>query len=258
MSLRWKILLSITAAAVAVIVAIALISEFTFMKSFQGVENQNAQQMVERADKALNDDIQNLNTLNHDWAAWDDTYNFVQDPVKYQEYTVDNPSDTTFASAKLNYIFIINNSDQMVFGKGYNIDTGTDVPIPASIDGQILSYKLTSHNGLNDNVSGIILLPEGPLMISADPIITSHGTGPIEGTIIMARYLNSTEIAEMSATVQSPLTVVTMNAVDIPADFQIARSSLSANELTFTHPLNSKTIAGYQLVKRIVTANKNY
>jgi sensor domain CHASE-containing protein len=109
MSLRWKILLSITAAAVAVIGAVALISEFTFMKSFQGVENQNAQQMVERADKALNDDVQSLNTLNHDWAAWDDTYRFVQDPVKYQEYAVDNPSDTTFASAKLNYIFIITN-----------------------------------------------------------------------------------------------------------------------------------------------------
>jgi len=47
------------------------------MKSFQEVENQNAQQMVGRADKALNDDVQSLNTLNHDWAAWDDTYNFV-------------------------------------------------------------------------------------------------------------------------------------------------------------------------------------
>ena len=251
MSLRWKILLSITAAAVAIIGAVALVSELTFMKSFQGVENQNARQMVERADKALTDDIQSLNTLNHDWAAWDDTYNFVQDPVKYQEYAVDNPSDTTFASAKLNYIFIINNANQLVFGKSFNLDAGTDVPIPASINGQIFNDKLTSHQGLNDNVSGIILLPEGPLLISADPIITSQGTGPIEGTIIMARYLNATEIAEMSATVQSPLTVVTVNAPDIPADFQIARSSLSANELNFTSPLNSKTIAGYQLVMDI-------
>jgi len=33
------------------------ISELTFMKSFQVVENQNARKTVERADKALTDDI---------------------------------------------------------------------------------------------------------------------------------------------------------------------------------------------------------
>jgi len=70
MSLRWKILLVITLTGLMIIGAVYAVSEMTFMKSYQEVENQNAQQMVERADKALNDDIQSINTLNHDWAAW--------------------------------------------------------------------------------------------------------------------------------------------------------------------------------------------
>ena len=162
-------------------------SEMTFMKSFQEVENQNAQQMVGRADKALNDDVQSLNTLNHDWAAWDDTYNFVQNPTEYQSYINDNPTDETFASAKLNFICIINNSDQLVFGKGFDLATNTDMPVPESLDQQILGSTLSHHDSVNDSVSGIILLPEGPLLISSEPILTSQGQGPIAGTIIMAR-----------------------------------------------------------------------
>ncbi|MGP8079265.1 MAG: PAS domain S-box protein, partial [Dehalococcoidales bacterium] len=237
--------------AVVIIGAVYAISELTFMKSFQGVENQNAQQMVERADKALTDDINSLNTLNHDWAAWDDTYNFVQNPDKYQSYVTDNPTDVTFASAKLNYIFIIDNSNQLVFGKGFNLETGTDVPIPESLNGQIFNDIFTHHVNVTDNVSGIIMLPEGPLMISADPIITSEGKGPIAGTIIMARYLDSAEISEMSATIQSPIFIENFNATNIPPDFQVALSSLSTQAPTFAHPLNLKTIAGYELVPDI-------
>ena len=69
MSLRWKILIVLTLTAVMIIGAVYAISELTFMKSFQVVENQNARKTVERADKALTDDINSLNTLNHDWAA---------------------------------------------------------------------------------------------------------------------------------------------------------------------------------------------
>jgi PAS domain S-box-containing protein len=251
MSLRWKILIVITLTAVMIIGAVYAISELTFMKSFQGVENQNARQTVERADKALTDDINSLNTLNHDWAAWDDTYNFVQNPDKYQSYVTDNPTDVTFASAKLNYIFIIDNSNQLVFGKGFNLETGTDVTIPESLNGQIFNDIFTHHVNVTDNVSGIIMLPEGPLMISADPIITSEGKGPIAGTIIMARYLDSAEISEMSATIQSPIFIENLNATDIPPDFRAARASLSAKNLTFTHPINTQSIAGYMLVQDI-------
>jgi PAS domain S-box-containing protein len=251
MSLRWKILIVLTLTAVMIIGAVYAISELTFMKSFQVVENQNARKTVERADKALTDDINSLNTLNHDWAAWNDTYYFVQNPAKYQSYATDNPTDVTFASAKLNYIFIIDNSNQLVFGKGFNLEAGTDVPIPESLNGQIFNDIFTHHVNVTDNVSGIIMLAEGPLMISADPIITSEGKGPIAGTIIMARYLDSAEISEMSAIIQSPIFIENLNATDIPPDFQVARASLSAQKLTFTYPINTQSIAGYILVQDI-------
>jgi len=90
--------------------------------------------MAERSYKALNDQIQSLNTLNHDWAAWDDTYNYVQNPTENPKYIESNPSDTTFSSAELNYIFIIDNAGQMVFGKGYNLSTDQDMPIPESLN----------------------------------------------------------------------------------------------------------------------------
>jgi hypothetical protein len=36
---------------------------------------------------------------------------------------------------------------------------------------------------------GMFLLPEGPLIVTARPILTSEGKGPSHGVLIMGRYL---------------------------------------------------------------------
>ena len=43
------------------------------MAGFERVEERNTQQMAQRAICSLNDRVASLHTLNHDWAAWDDT-----------------------------------------------------------------------------------------------------------------------------------------------------------------------------------------
>src|SRR5271157_2058310 len=109
----------VAAAAVMVVAVVFTVSQVIFMRSFQSLENRDTTRAVEQVTSVLSDRINNLNTLNHDWAAWDDTYNFVQHPMENLNYIEVNPTDTTFASAELNYIFIIDTTGHPVYSKAF-------------------------------------------------------------------------------------------------------------------------------------------
>lgn len=251
MSLRWKLSLVIAGISAAIIGAVYSASEWTFNKSFQSIEDRNTRQMAERATHNIFDNIQDLNVLNRDWAAWDDTYNFVQHPDENPNYIESNPTDTTFANARLNFILIINNAGQLVYGKSFDLNSNKTVPILQSLEAHIFGETLARHATVTDSKSGIILLPEGPLMISSQPIVTSQGEGPVAGTIIMARFLDQAEIELVSETVQLPLSLVTVDDAKILSDFQKASTSLTTDANTLALPINAQSIAAYSLISDI-------
>lgn len=80
MSLRWKMSIAILAVVATIVGAVFFISRVTFVHSFQKIDDKEVRETAERASNALDDRLQNLDTLNHDWAAWDDTYSFVLHP----------------------------------------------------------------------------------------------------------------------------------------------------------------------------------
>ena len=251
MSLRSKTVIVVAVAAVIVVAVVFAFSQVIFMRSFQSLENKDTSKAVGQITSVLSDRINSLNTLNHDWAAWDDTYNFVQHPIDNVNYIEVNPTDTTFASAELNYIFIIDTTGHPVYSKAFDLKQNQEIPVPTNLMQDFLSSTLLDHSTVDDSISGIILLPEGPLLVSSQPIITSQGQGPIMGTIIMAQYLDSTVIDTLSETAHLPLGVVTINDPNMPSEYKIALSSFSTVAPVFTHTLNSKSIEGYTLLNDI-------
>jgi PAS domain S-box-containing protein len=250
-SLRWKILALIAAASLAIIGAVYAVSAATFQKSFQSIEDSHARQMADRASKSLDDEVSNLRTLNHDWAAWDDTYNFVQDPLKYSSYAQVNPSDTTFASAHLNYILILDQAGKLIFGKAFDLNANREVPLPSDLDSAFLAPALVRHENVDSSVSGLVMTDAGPLMISSLPVITSQGEGPIVGTIMMGTLLNTDRVNEIANSVQLPVVILPRDAPELPPDFAGALRSLSDQGAAVALPLDSQWIAGYTLVPDI-------
>ena len=247
MSLRWKLLLVVMAASFAVIVVVFIISELTFMKKFQSIENSNAELQAESAAKALNGMIQNLNNINHSWAVRADTYDYVLDPGNNGSYINNNAEDTTFSTDDINYLIIINSSGSLIFSKGYSFNSEQDMPIPQSLD-QYLSNQNITQLTVNESSSGLILLPEGPLMISAQPIIGSSGQGSVAGTIIMARLLDAVEVLKLYKMVVTPLKVINENQENIPTEINSFRSTLTLQNSTASQVIDSKTIAGFALL----------
>ena len=250
MSLSRKIALASTVAAIVVVV-LTVVYILVFMRSFQRSEEQNTSQMIEQAIGAFDDKLRRLDILNRDWAAWDDTYNFVKSPSENEDYLEVNFIDATFADPELNFILIIDNSGHLVHGEAFDLNTGEEVPIPESLQEHISDEALIRHEGVDDSVIGIILLPEGPLLVSSRPIVTSEREGPIEGTIIMAQFMDSSVVGALSGTIHLPLALWTVNDMNMPSDLEVARSSLTIEAPVLVRAISSESMAGYFLLKDI-------
>ena len=100
-------------------------------------------------------------------------------------------------------------------------------------------------------VRGLVMLPGGPMLIASRPILTSEEQGPINGALIMGRYLDLTEVERLAEVTQLSLTVHRSNRTDLPADVRVANASLEQGLEVFVKPLNNASIAGYALLKDI-------
>src|SRR5206468_5054238 len=90
----------------------------------------------------------------------------------------------------------------------------------------VLGNRLLQHPDLKTGETGVILLPEGPLLVAARPILTSDGNGPSRGTLIMGRYLNSALIAQLGERTHVDLSVQRFDAAQLPTDFAQVNSEL--------------------------------
>jgi len=250
MSLRWKLLLFVAASAIAVIGAVYVTSELIFMRRFQNIENLNAQQQAKAAATDLNNIVLSMNTLNHNLANRADTYDYVMNPASNSGYINNNASDGQLMTDNINFLFILDNSGKVIFSKGYSFANNQDMSIPQTMDQYLTNENLTQLT-VNDSISGLVLTPEGVLMLSSQPILASPGQGPVGGTMVMARLLDATEVMQLYKMVTAPLTVVNVNQANIPPDISAIESSLTLHASTMSHVIDSKTIAGYVLLPDI-------
>ena len=250
MTLRRKTLIYICVTFVILIWILHVISQNILLDSFAQLEEQNTSQNVERVLNTLSNDLSSLATTTGDWASWDDTYAFIEDTNT--DYIDSNLIDGTFTELRLNFMLFINTSGQIVFGKAFDLHNEEEIPIPQSLQGHLsASDLLLYHPDTESNIGGIILLPEGPVLLASQPILTSDDEGPARGSLIMGRYLDATEIDRLSQITLLSLAAYPTNATQMPPDLQTARLSLSEESPILIQPLDAQYVSGYGLLMDI-------
>ena len=250
MTLRKQTRLIFGVALITLIGVLYTASSTILLNSLKQSEEQETRQLMRGVVGAFGLTEDEFNHRFIDWTNWDDTYNFIQDAN--QQYIESNLPPEQLALLRLNLVLYINSSGRIVYGTGFDLKTNKKLPIPEALRKQLSAKSLlVQHSNLNSNVSGIVLLPGGPMMISSRPILTSQAKGPIRGTLIFGRYLNINEFHELSQISRSHLTIHGLNQTQIPADFQAVRSTLSVKEPISVRQLNEQMIAGYALMPDI-------
>ena len=249
MTIRAKLLLITGISVICMIGIIYATSRFIYMRGLDEIEERDVNSSVERVLGALSYLISDLEADTADRAAWDYTYTFIEDGN--DEYIQSNLSDGAFITSRLNLMLFVHSSGQIVFGKAFDLENEEEMPIPQDLLGHLSGDSpLLSQAGTHNYVSGIILLRQGPVIIASQPILTSEDKGPTRGTLILARYLDSEVINDLSQLVLFPVTVRPVNHLRYP-DFKEAFRLLSQEDPVFVKPLDTQHISGYSLLKDI-------
>lgn len=235
---------------------IALISVFyatssnILSRSLAKVEKQDTRQIVAGIAGIITQDIEDFSKRNADWAAWDDTYNFVQN--SNQEYIKSNLTNEQIALLDVNLIIYVDLNGKVIFGAGFDENSNQKTRIP-----EIISQSLKPNNILlqpsnpKTSLAGIISIPEGLMIISSRPVLNSQGGGAARGRLIFGRYINAKTTEKLAQATRLSLTIAALNYNNLAPDFQNARANISPKNSTFVSFLDKEIIAGYALLNDI-------
>lgn len=169
------------------------IQRFIILPGFQALENQEAIKNSKRVVQAIESEIHHLDSLCHDWAAWDDTYDFIKS--KSMEYIEANLVITTFIDSSLNLLYFVDTNGKVTWGEIHDLETGgviqlDDLPIDdLKKTHPLINFSFDDKPLSGVAISGIYLTDKGPMLIASRPVLNSNNEGPIRGAVIMGRFL---------------------------------------------------------------------
>jgi PAS domain S-box-containing protein len=243
MSLRTRTLLTIGLVTAALTAILGLLFSQTLLRAFAEAEVRDTERDVHHARMFLTDELRAMDVLNHDWASWDDTYAFIEDANP--AYIRANLTDATFQNTHLNLMLFVHTSGRVVWAGAYDLEANREAPVPQGVYDALGLLARPPEEGTR----GLLLLPEGVLLVTARPILTSEDQGPARGAVVFGRYLNSGLLARMSAHLDLSVTAHRADRPqDWPDDLRAAYPSLSPEAPVLARPLDDARIAGYGLM----------
>jgi twitching motility protein PilJ len=251
MKLRSKVLLTLGVGLVGLSTSFYVISRVLLTKSYVALENQQVNKDVQRVLDILSTNLDNLSRQARDYSRWDDSYQFILD--RNQTYIDSNYANDHLANLRLSAAIYVNRAGRVIFSQGVDFNQNEEVPVSQTFLSELSSSSpLLNHPDPQSEHLGFVQLPEGLMMVTSQPIITSEGKGPIRGTLIMGRYLDRAFIQQLKKLTKLPnITLVQFDAQQLSPDFEAARKAFKQGQTSFAQPLSKNSVAGYALLKDI-------
>jgi sensor domain CHASE-containing protein len=209
-SLRAQIVVAVTAVVACYAVLDHVIQRLTIAPNFAALEREEACEDLERVQGAIRREAEHLDMRCRDWAAWDDTYRFAAEP--FEEYVRANLDLQSFRDGNVNLVYVCDPSGRVVWGQALDLESGAPLEfahLPRERlvpNHDLLVYtdaprgnpELEPGHAWDGHVFGLMLTEHGPLLVSARPILTSAGEGPLRGTLIMGRLVSPALVASLA------------------------------------------------------------
>ncbi|CAN90731.1 putative adenylate cyclase [Sorangium cellulosum So ce56] len=251
LSLRAKTLLAIAATLLGLSFALYGVSSRALLANSMAAEAQDTRRTVQVALNLFRQASSDFNARWTDWSQWDDAYAFVQDGN--QEFVRSNLVAQLFDIARIDLAVFAGADGTPVYSTGYDHATKSWAPLPRGIAERLrVGDLLFGRDAPSSAVrGGIVLLPDGPMLLCSQPSVGSSGRGPVAGTVTFGRFLTDAEIKRLTEPAGLSLAVHRLDDPQLPDDFREARAALSERDPILVHPLGGDRIAGYTVLDDI-------
>lgn len=225
---------------------------------FAQVEGDQAQANAGRMANALANDITTLDDLAFQWASREDLHAFLSG--KSTDDTISDIDMAIYQRLGINYFLIFSHNGTLRAAHGVDFQDRRPAEIPESL----LIELSQSPGSVAADMMGLLMLPEGPLMVVSRPV---SGGGGTLGAIVVARHLDKTEIDRLSFITSLPVEIIPysyartlpllssifpeLDSTGEPFLMRTESMGVLVNAPVVTRPLTADTIGGYALVRDV-------
>jgi PAS domain S-box-containing protein len=251
MTVRRKTLLIIAITCLGLVIVLYAASRSFLLGGFVKLEQTYAQENVQRVLNAFDQDIAAMDRFTYDRAAIAETYDGT--PAQTPEllhWLMGKDATGTTQTQRLNFVFLIDTSGHIIASRGYDPARRRVIDIPESLKTHIsINDPLLQSTALNGKINGLLLLPEGPLLVVCRPVIRPNSEDSARGFMLSARYLESAgDLKGLERTTNFPLSAHRVDGEKLPVEFSDALRHLSARGDAYVHPINDSVLGGYALL----------
>lgn len=249
MSLRAKLLLILGAIWIMVSLIIFFDSRLILARDYENLEQQLMVKNVNRVEKAFDNMYAALKLYGESWSVWDDAYRFLKD--KNAKFIASNMVSGTYTSSNINFFFFFDNNGKYFFGQHYDLSAKKFKEVPKSLIHHLEARpEFVKHDNINSGRVGIIKIPEGFVVMSSLPVLTSDRKGPVAGSELLGYFLDEKHINNLSDTVGLKLAFFPV-PIEKDAELQEAYGKLNAGEEFYIAPKGNNLSYAYMLIRDI-------
>ena len=194
------------------VITLFVVANAFIQSTYTTIELQQSDANTQLVSEQIRYDYEELGTKARDWGVWDDTYTFMEDNnTRFRETVIGAPA--TYESLQLSGLILYDAEGNVVASQGYDLTNRTRVSLSEdtlSVIGSTISALSNTRGGKKKQ--GILLLPEGPVLIGMHTILQTNGLGYGHGTIVMIQPFDEERITAIQDRVHLPVRVWQLNA----------------------------------------------
>ena len=249
---RLGIILIVASLSAALLVVQSLVARKVISESFATLEQRQGERSINQVLKALEADLNQLAISTHDYATWDDAFDFVK--TRDSHFIVSNMDAETLGNMRVDVVWMIDDAG----GEILSYERFPESKSPVTADAGTI-------DAIRARLAGLLELPatgvrsrffqteRGLLAVAAYPILPSRGAGTQRGTLVFGRFVDQGAVERAQTTSQLPLrlyiTVSSRNRLPAQAKALWTASRTSADRVLV--PTDDTTLSGFVLLRDV-------
>ncbi|SDK87227.1 diguanylate cyclase (GGDEF) domain-containing protein [Modicisalibacter muralis] len=201
-SLRYRFFLALGMVLLLALVALGIIAQQLVIPALIAKENEFAVAELDRARRAIDNELHHLSLINKDWATWDDSYIFMQNAQS--GYLASNLDDAlVFDDANLRVIIFLESDGTPYWITGLEPDEGAYTSCSGLSDDcswaapAVATLQKHIAEGIDEDTQAWLQAYPERSMVSVWPIVKSDGSGPARGWLAMIRIIDGDWLARL-------------------------------------------------------------
>jgi diguanylate cyclase (GGDEF)-like protein len=203
LSLTYKAMLLIGAALLAATAGIILVQSAIVLPSFVALEERGTLKDAERVAQAFATEATDLARLTRDWAAWEETWTYVQGDNP--GYAAENLRDETFRSLDIHAMALLDAAGRLVWGRVIDPLSRREIGLAefsreAFAAANPFAREADTPGPYAGAVRrGFMRTAAGILMYASCPVLRNYEEGPVRGSLIEGRLLTESLFDKLRA-----------------------------------------------------------